>query len=104
MRSRSDTYAAAPATSLAGARGLRVSEKLRTTLQSVIHRFSRPSAGDVLLLATGCTQLFHKVGTLVGTYPWPVSYVPSSAEVDEASQGPTPLLHRRYAKETLSDS
>lgn len=100
MRSRSDTCAAAPATGSAGARGLRVSEKPRTTLQSVIHRLSRPSASDVLAVGTACPQLFHKVLALVGTCPWPP---PDMSRIRGTRTRPVrahPFFHRRDAKET----
>ena len=52
MRSRPDICAAAPATSLAGAGGLRFPKKPRTSCHSVIHRLSRPLTTDLPELAT----------------------------------------------------
>jgi hypothetical protein len=60
LRSRPDTCAAAPATSLAGARGLRFTEKPRTSLRGVIHSLSRARAGYVPELVTEFPHLFQR--------------------------------------------
>ena len=60
MRSRPDTCTAAPATGLAGARGLRFPDKPRTGLRSVIHSLSRTRAGDVPELVTEFPHLFQR--------------------------------------------
>ena len=60
MRSRPDTCSAAPATGLAGGRGLRFPEKPWTGLRKVIHRLSITRTVDVPELDTAFPHLFPK--------------------------------------------
>jgi hypothetical protein len=60
LRSRPDTCSAAPATGLAGGRGLRFPEKPRTSLRNVIHRLSITRTVDVPELDTAFPHLFPK--------------------------------------------
>jgi len=114
LRSRPDICAAAPATSLAGARGLRFPEKPRTRCHSVIHRLSRPLTADLHELATDFPHVLlnspisaiNRPEPGFGRDARPPDLAPlgrreAMAAAAAAGQPPmSPLSHRREAEET----